>query len=525
MNNIETLGILEDLQSLISDNLQVVSYKWLSRKYLVSSNDAKRLLQDYVEKHGTGLGVVYSISGWLKNNPSTYHVRLVSKPKLEEAKLDFNGEFSVQVYSVQACIPKDPAALWNAEFVQAEELFKQPIAIDNCLRDNRFCGVSNSSVKRNGGVPPVSIAAHQVKNGGSGLAKSNPIIKAENNAQAEQKKFQQSTPTAGPRSSSITKEVKTESYGHSSHAADSTTAPEKEKYPHLATEKKKVEADKISNKSSSTLANMWGRAKPKPDSSVTETKIAVTNSTASAEAPIQENEVSLCGSSDDDDGQQVNIKRTSNSEGNRKRRVVFDFSDEEDDFGDAVNLASPDLPKKQPAVSLKQETDIPALEKKTSSVAKEMEDEVKIVEDKKPGRKKSPTMTEDSSRANNGKKSDDTSNLSKQIKDNEVSISAKVDNAAPGSPKRRKVLKTRIDERGREVTEVVWEGVETDTKSASDTSKKTENSVKSDVNRFPATKKSPALGNNPPQASKGGNKKAVNKDKKQGNILSFFKKA
>jgi DNA polymerase delta subunit 3 len=39
---------------------------------------------------------------------------------------------------VQACIIKDPAALWNAEFVQAEELFKQHFTVDNCLRDNRL---------------------------------------------------------------------------------------------------------------------------------------------------------------------------------------------------------------------------------------------------------------------------------------------------------------------------------------------------------------------------------------------------
>lgn len=55
-----------------------------------------------------------------------------------ESKQEFDGNCSIQVYSVQACIPKDPAALWNAEFVQAEELFKQPSAVDNCLRDNRY---------------------------------------------------------------------------------------------------------------------------------------------------------------------------------------------------------------------------------------------------------------------------------------------------------------------------------------------------------------------------------------------------
>lgn len=54
-----------------------------------------------------------------------------------EAKQEFDGKCSVQVYSVQAGIPKDPATLWNAEYVQAKELFKQP-SLDNCLGDNRY---------------------------------------------------------------------------------------------------------------------------------------------------------------------------------------------------------------------------------------------------------------------------------------------------------------------------------------------------------------------------------------------------
>ncbi|CAL5417520.1 unnamed protein product [Camellia sinensis] len=54
-------------------------------------------------------------------------------PDYIESKQEFNGNYSVQVYTVQACIPKYPAALWNAEFVQAEELLRQPSTIDNCL--------------------------------------------------------------------------------------------------------------------------------------------------------------------------------------------------------------------------------------------------------------------------------------------------------------------------------------------------------------------------------------------------------
>ena len=42
-----------------------------------------RLLQEFVNTRGSGFEVVYTLSGWLKNNPSSYHIRLVSGPKLE----------------------------------------------------------------------------------------------------------------------------------------------------------------------------------------------------------------------------------------------------------------------------------------------------------------------------------------------------------------------------------------------------------------------------------------------------------
>lgn len=54
-----------------------------------------------------------------------------------EAKAEFGDNCSVQIYSVQTCVPKDPAVIWNAEFIQTEELFKEPSNVVNCLRDNR----------------------------------------------------------------------------------------------------------------------------------------------------------------------------------------------------------------------------------------------------------------------------------------------------------------------------------------------------------------------------------------------------
>ncbi|KAJ4980741.1 hypothetical protein NE237_031578 [Protea cynaroides] len=82
MADVGSIDILSEIQAIVSDKLQVVSYKWLSRNFTVSSNDAKRLLLEFVGKHGSGLEVVYTLSGWLKNDPPVYHIRLVSGLKL-----------------------------------------------------------------------------------------------------------------------------------------------------------------------------------------------------------------------------------------------------------------------------------------------------------------------------------------------------------------------------------------------------------------------------------------------------------
>ncbi|KAK9268517.1 hypothetical protein L1049_000270 [Liquidambar formosana] len=285
MADVETLGILEEIAALVSDKLQVVSYKWLSRNYLVSSKSAKRLLQEFVGKHGSGMEVVYTLSGWLKNNPPIYHIRLVSGPKLAEAKQEFDGNCSVQVYSVQACIPKDPAALWNAEFVQAEELFKQPSTFDNCLRDNRFCGISNSFVKRNAEGTPVGIVAPQPKSSGvSAPSKSNSPHQTIAVPQPQQRKVLQSSPKVGLQSPSVATDVKSESNGTQVDDQASKPPADKEKVPPLPANKKKGQDDKGSTGTGGSLANLWGRAsaKSKPSCAPAETNNFIPNPAVSA---------------------------------------------------------------------------------------------------------------------------------------------------------------------------------------------------------------------------------------------------
>ncbi|KAL1175003.1 hypothetical protein V6Z11_A04G056600 [Gossypium hirsutum] len=494
MSQIETLGILEEIQALVSDKLQVVSYKWLSRNFLVSSNVAKRLLAEFVEKHGSGLEVVYSLSGWLKNSPSNYHIQLVTGPKLSEAKQVYDGNCRVHVYSVQACIPKDLAALWNTEFIQAEELFKQPTSVDNCLRDNRFCGISNSFVKRNVDGTPAKVATAQPNSVGiSGLSMHNS---AQSNA-PQQNKVQQSSSKVAQKPPIVIK----------------------------------GQNDKGSTGNGGSLANFWDRAsaKPKTCSAPADNSDSIQNfndaQVSSCEAVEHENS--------DIDAQEVNFGRASNSEGNRKRRVVFDLSDE-DEYEDAVNLASPDPPKRKSFLDSKQNSKTSVPER--PDVDKPDKDEVTVKEERTANREPNRSLGEETSLGSKSKNGKNSSSVKLESQLPEIDLKKdKVTDASSNSPKRRKVLKTRIDDRGREVTEVVWEGEETEVKKVeSDVQKKasgatnaTTNTVTNTNSRPAVAKRSPAVGTTAPSnpGGKTGNKKAGNaKDPKQGNILSFFKK-
>ncbi|KAM7250561.1 hypothetical protein ACFE04_022444 [Oxalis oulophora] len=506
----ETLTLLDQIHSVVSDQLQVVSYKWLSRYFSLPSNSAKRLLQDFVDKHGSGLDVVYSLSGWLKKDPSSYHILLVTGPKLAEAEEEFDGNCSVRVYSVQASIPKDPVALWNAEFLQAEELFRQPSAVDNCFRDNRFCAISNAFVKRNVVREAVSIAAP--------LAKSNYAV-----PQSQQKK----SPAVAQKSPSLIRDVESENNSLKTNGRTTKPQTDKETTCSLTATGKKRQNDTTGGEGS--LANLWGRAslKSKPSCSPVENNKSSPHLNVSAEAQISARE-EVDNASSDDDGQNVNFKRALNGENGRKRRIVMDYSDEEENYEDAVNLSSPDSPKTKSCSESKHSMETVGIENNSLKCDDRKENEVNVKEQEKatklesnqpPKEKLSVTKNTDA----NASPSEEipSSNLeSNEIRKGTIK-------AAPNSPKRRKVLKTRIDECGREVTEVIWEGEEMEVKKdESKSTKKTDNNVTTNVNRPPVVKKSPVVGNTAPCKAngKGGNKKAGNKDHKQGNILSFFKK-
>lgn len=91
-------SLLQDLQSLVSEELKVVSYKWLARQYSVPANYAKQLLFKFAEQQGSKVKAVYLVSGHLKEDESKHVVRLVDAADLATCRDHFTAQTSIHVH-------------------------------------------------------------------------------------------------------------------------------------------------------------------------------------------------------------------------------------------------------------------------------------------------------------------------------------------------------------------------------------------------------------------------------------------
>nr|CAB3475841.1 unnamed protein product [Digitaria exilis] len=277
--------------------------------------------------------------------------------------------------------------------------------------------------------------------------------------------------------------------------------------------KNKAQNGKALPSNSGSLANMWGRASAKPKPPTFPNSTAIASVAATADAQICAKEEADADSSDDEQG--IKYKRGSSNANNRKRRALLDFSDDEED-DNIVSIASPE-PAKQHASDPVTET-----AEDTEANKKNLENKDDI-----PNNVKDCSRGLDSELTSECKtKSVNTTNhsgitLKEKSSDPPVNKNEQNSTAEPAStsPKRRKVLKTRIDERGREVTEVVWEGEASD---------KTEKNVTATAasRAPPPSKPQPAANTDkrPAPSKAAGNKKPAKAGAKQGSIMSFFKK-
>lgn len=538
---------IPQILAFVLDNFQVVSYKWLSRKFSISSNEAKRLLQSFVEQHGNSVEVIYAVAGWSKTEPRHYAVQLVSKSKLQQAKDTLEGHVSSHVYSVQPCIPKDSAELWSAEYVQSEELFNQPPEINNCLRDNRFSAVSCLSVHRtvlgkNHHIAPSTSSKASVPDAPSSSTSKPRIVQAE-----------------VPRAPSATSGLP-----FSSNQASATIPGNISKGVTMVPSIKK--ATETTFQGGGSLSSLWGRAssKARPNSLEGEAGLVVKDApppvTGGAEPRICALDSSFEASSDDDAADFARLRRgqVKNSSG-RKRLVVFDdeISDvEKEDMNSEsiVSLASLELPRKGPDLLAavlqkkkpKQKPGIASTEKLPDEKPK-ITPVVKIMGTSSPDAspngkhivsaglevKEAKDLAETEAPDCGWQLRDDFVNAEDAIKSKQgADFGGGTSGTVKPGTKKRKVIKTHIDGRGREVTEVVWEEFEDTTLNEKDEVPQRETNAHVKFEESKSVNKRSVVSANasnavlapPNRASSKSSGKSSMQHPKQGNILSFFKK-
>lgn len=132
--------VLMDLEDLVGDQLQVVTYKWLARHHAIPYDVAKRVLYQFFTKQPQKVKAMFLLSGWTKNE-GRHTVKIVNGAELEAVKSMFTAITAMHVYSVQPGVPKDSADLYNADYAQSEQLFRTLLLDpndDHLLSSNRL---------------------------------------------------------------------------------------------------------------------------------------------------------------------------------------------------------------------------------------------------------------------------------------------------------------------------------------------------------------------------------------------------
>lgn len=144
------------------------------------------------------------------------------------------------------------------------DIYKSVSCIDNFKKTTvlRFCGISNSFVKRNVEGTPLDISSSHLKSEVNLGLKSNLAHQSITVPQSLQNKGQQSSSKADLLSPSVAKDVKSESNGSEVHA-QASKPPGDKKNTSLPAEEKKVQNGKGSSSTGGSLATFWSRASAK----------------------------------------------------------------------------------------------------------------------------------------------------------------------------------------------------------------------------------------------------------------------
>lgn len=163
--------ILGELDVLVQEELRLVSYKWLARRFSIPSNYAKQVLFKYAESKRENVSTAYLVAGWSRQDGKEHLIQLVDGSNLPKLQQQLNPVTSIHVYSVSPAALQNPADVYQYDYQQSQELAAALLSKTEtpgleCLRRNtcsavRFAALPRDVQSLNAAAKAVFTAKHE----------------------------------------------------------------------------------------------------------------------------------------------------------------------------------------------------------------------------------------------------------------------------------------------------------------------------------------------------------------------------
>ncbi|KAK9801868.1 hypothetical protein WJX73_003889 [Symbiochloris irregularis] len=458
--------ILKEVESLVCEELKAISFKWLARHFDIPASLAKQLLFSYTEKHRDRVCATYLVAGWTKEQCPRHVVQLVGQKCLQKLRSTLKKETSLHVYSIQPSQPKDPAELWNSDYLQSKDLLsacsKDQKA--NALVENRASAIACKEAKwdpkeqiRTAHKAPPAPASQQA----AALKTAVDKIVSGKTLRSKTGGTVSITTDDDPNAPKPSERAGRE---EDSAAATTTGSQRAGNFSGAAKRAALVSGDKR-GAGNSGLAAMWNKApakKPRKEAA----GASAPRGRAAAAAGDANDALRLAqeqhaeegtGTSSDSEGPVAPMRRVRHGN-NRSRQALAEDEDEGDDI--EVDI---EAPRARPAAAqrvLEESSDDDSMQGAPAPSArayKELTDGEKASAAAQKRTRSASRAEGEADEAHDSAATGKASKRAKRSKPQPKYGSVKASDAPADAPPRRKVLKSIINDKGEEVTELVWE--------------------------------------------------------------------
>eukprot|EP00889_Picochlorum_renovo_P003854 jgi/Picre1/30884/NNA_006243.t1 len=119
--------ILNELTALVQDDMQIATYKYISKRFNIPFDASKSLLHAFLKAHEDDVEATYLLSGWTKGEKGKHVVKVVRGACLENEKESLSRIDALHVYSVQPKAYRGGHSLYEADMGPVEAVAGRPL--------------------------------------------------------------------------------------------------------------------------------------------------------------------------------------------------------------------------------------------------------------------------------------------------------------------------------------------------------------------------------------------------------------